>query len=61
VQRVAGRGHGDQQFAAHFLERLALVEPLAFVKQLFSWCSALELERHLGEQDISVASSPAEW
>jgi len=31
------------------------------VKQLFSWCSALELELRLGEQDTSVASSPAEW
>ncbi|MBW8900312.1 MAG: helix-turn-helix domain-containing protein [Massilia sp.] len=31
------------------------------VKQLFSWCSALELELRLGEQDISVAGSSAEW
>ena len=31
------------------------------VKQLFSWCSALELELRLGEQDTSVASNPAEW
>jgi HTH-type transcriptional regulator/antitoxin HipB len=31
------------------------------VKQLFSWCSALELELRLGEQDITVASSPAAW
>ena len=31
------------------------------VKQLFSWCSALELELRLGEQDTSNASSTAEW
>jgi len=31
------------------------------VKQLFSWCSALELELRLGEQDTSLATSPAEW
>jgi HTH-type transcriptional regulator/antitoxin HipB len=31
------------------------------VKQLFSWCSALELELRLGERDTSIASSPAEW
>ena len=31
------------------------------VKQLFSWCSALELELRLGEQDTSIASSSAEW
>ncbi|MPQ58846.1 helix-turn-helix domain-containing protein [Duganella sp. FT27W] len=29
------------------------------IKQLLSWCSALELELHLGERD--TASSPAEW
>ena len=31
------------------------------VKQLLSWCSALELELHLGERDTSTASSTAEW
>jgi HTH-type transcriptional regulator/antitoxin HipB len=31
------------------------------VKQLLSWCSALELELHLGERDTSTGSSPAEW
>lgn len=31
------------------------------VKQLLSWCSALELELHLGERDTSSASKPAEW
>ncbi|WP_425252844.1 helix-turn-helix domain-containing protein [Janthinobacterium sp. NFX145] len=31
------------------------------VKQLLSWCSALELELHLGERDTSTASSSAEW
>jgi HTH-type transcriptional regulator/antitoxin HipB len=31
------------------------------VKQLFSWCSVLELDLRLGERDTSVASSPAEW
>lgn len=31
------------------------------IKQLLSWCSALELELHLGERDTSSASSPAEW
>lgn len=30
-------------------------------KQLLSWCSALELELRLGEQDTSTASSSAEW
>lgn len=29
------------------------------IKQLLSWCSALELELHLGERD--TASSSAEW
>lgn len=31
------------------------------LKQLLSWCSALELELHLGERDTSTASSSAEW
>ena len=31
------------------------------VKQLLSWCSALELELHLGERDMSTPSSTAEW
>ncbi len=31
------------------------------VKQLLSWCSALELELHLGERATATASSPAEW
>lgn len=31
------------------------------VKQLLSWCSALELELRLGERDTSAASSSAEW
>lgn len=31
------------------------------IKQLLSWCSALELELRLGERDTSVASSSAEW
>lgn len=31
------------------------------VKQLLSWCSALELELRLGERDTSKASSSAEW
>ena len=31
------------------------------VKQLLSWCSALELELHLGERDTSAASNSAEW
>ncbi|NHZ40737.1 helix-turn-helix domain-containing protein [Massilia aquatica] len=31
------------------------------VKQLLSWCSALELELRLGERDTSVVSISAEW
>jgi len=31
------------------------------VKQLLSWCSALELELRLGERDIPAASSSSEW
>lgn len=31
------------------------------VKQLLSWCSAIELELRLGERDTSAASSSAEW
>lgn len=31
------------------------------VKQLLSWCSALDLELRLGERDTSTASSSAEW
>lgn len=31
------------------------------VKQLLSWCSALELELRLGERDRSASSSSAEW
>lgn len=31
------------------------------IKQLLSWCSALELELQLGERDTAAASSPAEW
>ena len=31
------------------------------VKQLLSWCSALELELHLGERNTSAASNSAEW
>jgi HTH-type transcriptional regulator/antitoxin HipB len=31
------------------------------VKQLLSWCSALELELRLGERDTSAASSSAAW
>lgn len=31
------------------------------VKQLLSWCSALELELRLGERAIPAASSSAEW
>ncbi|WP_332878971.1 XRE family transcriptional regulator [Massilia sp. S19_KUP03_FR1] len=31
------------------------------IKQLLSWCAALELELHLGERDTSTASSPAAW
>jgi HTH-type transcriptional regulator/antitoxin HipB len=31
------------------------------IKQLLSWCSALELELHLGERDTSTASNSAEW
>lgn len=31
------------------------------VKQLLSWCSALELELQLGERDMSTASTSAEW
>jgi HTH-type transcriptional regulator/antitoxin HipB len=31
------------------------------VKQLLSWCSALELELRLGERDTSSGSSSAEW
>jgi len=31
------------------------------VKQLLSWCSALELELRLGERDTSAAGSSAEW
>lgn len=31
------------------------------VKQLFSWCSALELDLRLGERDTYAASSPVEW
>lgn len=31
------------------------------VKQLLSWCSALELELRMGERDTSALSSSAEW
>lgn len=31
------------------------------VKQLLSWCSALELELRLGERDTSAVSSSVEW
>ncbi|KQV47516.1 MULTISPECIES: helix-turn-helix domain-containing protein [unclassified Duganella] len=31
------------------------------IRQLLSWCSALELELRLGERDTSAASSSAEW
>jgi HTH-type transcriptional regulator / antitoxin HipB len=31
------------------------------VKQLLSWCSALELDLRLGERDTSDASSSSEW
>jgi HTH-type transcriptional regulator/antitoxin HipB len=31
------------------------------VKQLLSWCAALELELRLGERDTSAASSSGEW
>jgi HTH-type transcriptional regulator/antitoxin HipB len=31
------------------------------VKQLLSWCSALELELRMGERDTSASSSSAEW
>jgi HTH-type transcriptional regulator/antitoxin HipB len=31
------------------------------VKQLLSWCSALELDLRLGERDTSASSSAAEW
>ena len=31
------------------------------VKQLLSWCSALELELQLGERDTSAAINSAEW
>jgi len=31
------------------------------VKQLLSWCSALDLDLRLGERDTSDASSPSEW
>jgi HTH-type transcriptional regulator / antitoxin HipB len=31
------------------------------VRQLLSWCSALELELRLGERDTSAANSSAEW
>jgi len=31
------------------------------VKQLLSWCAALELELKLGERDTSASSSSAEW
>jgi HTH-type transcriptional regulator/antitoxin HipB len=31
------------------------------VKQLLSWCSALELDLRLGERDTSAASNSAEW
>lgn len=31
------------------------------VKQLLSWCSALQLELKLGEKDTTSASNSAEW
>jgi len=31
------------------------------VRQLMSWCAALELELHLGERDASSPTSAAEW
>lgn len=31
------------------------------IRQLLSWCSALELELRLGEREPSAASSQAEW
>lgn len=31
------------------------------MKQLLSWCSALELELRLGERGTSAVSSSAEW
>ena len=31
------------------------------VKQLLSWCSALELELRMGERDTSALNTSAEW
>jgi HTH-type transcriptional regulator/antitoxin HipB len=31
------------------------------IRQLLSWCSALELDLRLGERDTSAASNSAEW
>jgi HTH-type transcriptional regulator/antitoxin HipB len=31
------------------------------IRQLLSWCSALELDLRLGERDTSAASTSAEW
>lgn len=31
------------------------------IKQLLSWCSALELDLRLGERDTSAPGSTAEW
>lgn len=31
------------------------------VKQLLSWCAALDLQLKLGERDTSAASSAVEW
>lgn len=31
------------------------------IRQLLSWCSALELELRMGERDTTAASSTAEW
>lgn len=31
------------------------------VKQLLSWCAALDLDLRLGECDALTASQPAEW
>jgi HTH-type transcriptional regulator/antitoxin HipB len=31
------------------------------IRQLLSWCSALELELRMGERDTTAASITAEW
>lgn len=58
TQAAVGIRVGLSQNRISYLESHA--DEISF-RQLQSWCSALALELHLGERDISPASSSVEW